>query len=149
MALDFDKFATKGNTFIKELAKELGDPKDTARAGRLLRSVLHALRDQLTVEENIQLLAQLPMFLKAVYTDSWSLHTHSKKARHLHEFYNVVRKHDQQAVNQDFKSDDDVDQAVAIVFLVLRKNISLGELEDIKAVLPKDLKILLSDATMI
>ena len=31
--------------------KELDYPEDTARAGRVLRSILHALRHQLTVEE--------------------------------------------------------------------------------------------------
>jgi uncharacterized protein (DUF2267 family) len=48
MALDFNKFAKDGTKFIKELAKELGYPEDTARAGRVLRSILQALRNQLT-----------------------------------------------------------------------------------------------------
>lgn len=149
MALDFNQFAAKGNEFIKNLARELGHPDDTAKAGRILRATLHALRAQLTVEENIQLLAQLPMFLKAVYVEDWTLRKKEKKAKHLEDFFHEIRKIDKQTAQYDFHNDEDIDHALAVVFMMLHRHLSLGELEDLKAVLPKDLKILLSNTTMI
>jgi uncharacterized protein (DUF2267 family) len=149
MALDFNKFANEGTQFVKELAKELGYPEDTARAGRVLRSILHALRNQLTTEESVQLLAQFPMFLKAVYVQNWKLHRTDKKAKRLEQFFQEIRALDKQAAQYDFKTDEDIDKALAVVFMALRKHISLGELEDMKAVLPKDLKIIFNNVLMI
>ena len=87
MALNFNKFAADGNEFIKLLARELGYPKDLKRASRVLRSVLHAFRNQLTIEESVQLIAQFPMFLKAVYVQNWTLHKKGRKPKNLKDFY--------------------------------------------------------------
>jgi uncharacterized protein (DUF2267 family) len=149
MSLNFDKIAIKGNEFLKDLAKDLSYPEDTNKAGRVLKAILHALRNQLTVEENVQLLAQFPLFLKAIYVESWSLHKNDKKPRTMQEFFHEIRKIDKQTAKHDFKTDDEIDHAIAVVFMSLRKYISLGELEDIKAVLPKDLKSILNNVLMI
>ena len=149
MALNFNKYAAEGNEFIKGLAKELGYPDDTGRAGRVLKTVLHALRHQLTAEESVQLVAQLPMFLKAVYVDNWSLHPHGEKPKHYKEFFEEIQKLDGKSGQHDFPDDDAIDNAVVVVFIVLRKHVSLGELENIKAVLPKDLKTMLNTVLMI
>lgn len=149
MAIDFNKFAAQGTRFMQDLAKELGYPEDTDRAGRVLRAVLHAFRNRLTTEESVQLLAQLPMFLKAVYVENWTLHKSKKRIKHLSEFYQEVRKQDNQAANYDFETDDAIDNALGVVFQSLRKYISLGEMEDIKSVLPKELKFIVKQVTMI
>lgn len=149
MALDFNKFAKKGNEFINELAEELGYPENTKKAGRVLRAILHALRDQITIEESVQLLAQFPMFLKAVYVDNWSLHKNKKRIKHLEDFFHEIREIDKRTAQYDFNTDDDIDNALIVIFIVLRKYISLGELEDIKAVLPKELKSILNNVIMI
>lgn len=149
MALNFDKIAIKGNEFLKDLAKELGYPEDTNKAGRVLKSILHALRNQLTVEESVQLMAQFPLFLKAVYVENWSLRKQDNKPRNMTEFIHEIKKINKQTAQHDFKTDDDVDNAIAVVFMSLRKYVSLGELEDIKAVLPKDLKLIVNNVLMI
>ncbi|MBI2279468.1 MAG: DUF2267 domain-containing protein [Bacteroidetes bacterium] len=149
MALNFDKIAIKGNEFLKDLAKELGYPEDTNKAGRVLKAILHALRNQLTVEESVQLMAQFPLFLKAVYVENWSLRKQDNKPRNMTEFIHEIKKINKQTAQHDFKTDDDVDHAIAVVFMSLRKYVSLGELEDIKAVLPKDLKLIVNNVLMI
>lgn len=150
MALDFNSYAAKGNAFINELSNELGYPEDKEKAGRVLRSILHALRDQLTIEESLQLLAQLPMFMKAVYVDNWSLRAVPKdKPKHDEEFFNRIREINGLTAQNDFPTDDEVDNAIGVVFIVLRKYVSLGQLEDIKAVLPKDLKYIVNNAIML
>ena len=140
MALDFDKFAAKGKEFINALAKDLGYPDDTARAGRVLRAILHVLRDQLTVEEAVQLLAQLPMALKAVFVDQWAPSRERMRLKHIDDFLTEVKYYNPRTAHIDFPSVDSIENSVAIVFRHLHRHVSLGELEDIRSVLPKELK---------
>ena len=141
MALNFNQYATEGNTFMKEYAKEMNLSKDRDRAGRILTSVLHALRDIISPAESLQLIAQLPMFIKAVYVNGWSLKRDKPKVKRMPEFIELVRKHDGPAAVNDFGYDDDLaEQYIDTTFIYLRKYVSLGEMEDIRDGLPKDLK---------
>jgi uncharacterized protein (DUF2267 family) len=80
MAINFNKYAEEGNLFVKNLAKSFGHPDEIGPTGIVLRAVLHTLRDRITISESLSLIAQLPMFLKAVYVDTWkfreSIHHH-------------------------------------------------------------------------
>ena len=73
MALNFNQYATEGNTFLKDYAKEMNMPHDRNKAGRIFTAIMHALRDIIPPEESLQLIAQLPMFLKAVYVNGWNI----------------------------------------------------------------------------
>lgn len=73
MALNFNQYATEGNTFLKEYAKEMNLRKDTDKTGRIFTAIMQALRDIIPTEESLQLMAQLPMFLKGVYVNGWSI----------------------------------------------------------------------------
>ncbi|HXH19123.1 MAG TPA: DUF2267 domain-containing protein [Chitinophagales bacterium] len=148
MTLDFNKFAAEGNEFLNTLAHELGYPQDRNRAARVLRAVLHTLRDILTPEENVQLLAQLPMFLKGVYVEEWKLKK-EKNVRTMEQFIQRVKKYDRFGAGHDFETNEDVESAAKTLFIVLHRYISLGELEDIKAVLPKELKSLVNPVLMV
>ena len=148
MALDFKQFAAEGEQFVKKLAMDLGFPDDRDRAARTLRAVLHALRDVITIEEGVEFMAQLPMFLKAVYTEGWSLKGQLYKIHTMEQFVEAVRRHDGNVATRDFSSDDEIEKAAVLVFMALHKYVSLGELEDIRAVLPKSLKPLFNQVLM-
>ena len=141
MALNFNQYATEGNTFLKNYTKEMNLGKDRDKAGRILSSILHAIRDLISTEESLQLTAQLPMFLKAVYVNGWTIKKERPKVKQMSEFVDLVRKHDGISAINDFQFDDDVaEQFIDTTFILLRKYISLGEMEDIRDSLPKDLK---------
>ena len=74
MSLNFNQFALEANSFMKLYAQELNLKEDKNKAGRILSSILHGLRELISTEESLQLMAQLPMFLKAVYVNGWSSH---------------------------------------------------------------------------
>jgi uncharacterized protein (DUF2267 family) len=139
MSLNFNHFAAEGNTFIKEYAKEMNLVNDTEKAGRILSSILHGLREVISVEESLQLIAQLPMFLKAAYVNGWTSHK-KEKVKNMTEFIDLVRQFDGVTSVHDFQSDEVAENYINVTFIVLRKYISLGELEDIRSELPKDLK---------
>ncbi|MFH4964023.1 DUF2267 domain-containing protein [Gaetbulibacter sp. M235] len=139
MALNFIQFAAEANTFLKKYAKEMNLADDTDKAGRILSATLHALRDVITTEESLQLISQFPMFLKAVYVNGWTIQKR-QKIKTMPEFIDLVRKYDGVTSIHDFESDQLAENYLDTTFIVLRQYISLGELEDLRTVLPKNLK---------
>jgi uncharacterized protein (DUF2267 family) len=141
MALNFNQYATEGNTFLKEYTKEMNLGKDTDKGGRIFTAIMHALRDIIPPDESLQLLAQLPMFIKGVYVNGWNIKKQKPKVKHMAEFVELVRQHDNPAAVNDFGYDDDLaERYIDTTFIYLRKYVSLGEMEDIRDGLPKDLK---------
>lgn len=143
MAHDFEKHAQKGNKFLNDLATELGNVEDTQRAGRVLRSVLHTLRNYLTLEENFHLLSQMPMALKGLYVDSWAPFKQREKGKTRHDFFQQVLLADGNQALIDYSNREDVKQCTKAVLTVLREYVTEGEFMDIKSVLPKELKSLI------
>ena len=141
MSLNFNQYAVEANTFMKEYGEKIM-VEDKNKAGRILSAVLHGLREVISTEESLQLIAQLPMFLKAVYVNGWSGHK-KQKIRSLVEFIDLINRFDGATSIYDFGSDDETITYVKTTFLVLRKYISFGELEDIRTELPKELKSLI------
>ncbi|HZH69364.1 MAG TPA: DUF2267 domain-containing protein [Flavobacteriaceae bacterium] len=139
MALNFNQFAAEANTFLKEYAKEMNLGKDTEKAGRILSSILHALRDVITNEESLQLISQFPMFLKAVYVNGWTSKK-KEKIKTMAEFIDLARKYNGLTSVHDLGSDELAENYIDTTFILLRKYISLGEMEDIRTHLPKQLK---------
>ncbi len=141
MALNFNQYASEGNRFLKDYAKEMNLGDNTEKAGRILLSILHALRDIIPMQESLQFMAQLPMFLKGAYVHGWSSKKKKPRIKHMPEFIDLVRQHDGPAAVNDFEYSDEVaEQYIKTTFIYLRKYVSLGELEDIRASLPKELK---------
>jgi uncharacterized protein (DUF2267 family) len=140
--MDFQKFAMEGNVFLKKLSDDLNLNTDTFKAGRLLRAALHTLRDCITHEESIQLISQLPMMLKAVYVDNWST-KRKVKIHSVSEFIEGFKKHYDRENVMYIPYDAEIFNSTRIILKRLRDHISEGEMEDIKAILPGELKILL------
>lgn len=146
MPINFRKHAQKGEAFLNELALALGDPADTARAGRVLRAVLYTFRDRIPPVESLQLIAQLPLFIKAVYVDGWQIGHENSRIRHLDDFIQAVRQADGRRGNTDFTSDAEVEEAIHAVFRVIKSYVSEGEIEDVIAGLPMELRPLVAEA---
>ncbi|MDP2069767.1 MAG: DUF2267 domain-containing protein [Lutibacter sp.] len=139
MALNFNQFAKEGNAFLKEFAKKINMPNDTDKAGRILSSILHGLREVITIEESLQLISQFPMFLKAVYVNKWSTRR-KKKVKTMTDFIDLIREMNGVTALNDFESEEVAENYINATFILLRKYVSLDELEDLRTVLPKDLK---------
>lgn len=110
--LNFNKYVQKGEAFINEVATQLGDPDDKARASRILRTVLRAFRDRLTPAESMQMVSQLPMLIKAVYVNGWKISGEAPKSRHIDDFIEIVRSNDN---GFDFTSDQEALDAIHAV----------------------------------
>lgn len=145
MALNFNKYVQDGEQFLKEVAVEAGNPADVAKAGRMLRAVLHALRNRLTPSASLQLISQFPMLIKAIYVDGWKISDEAKRLRHLGDFIEAVREEGGPGLVNDLISDKDVEKAIHAVFKVMKNHVSEGEIEDILLTLPLELRPLLAE----
>lgn len=146
MALNFNKYAQDGEHFVSELAGRLRAPDDKARAGRVLRAVLHVFRNQISPTESMQMIAQLPMFIKALYVDGWRIAGQHKKIRKYEAFIEAVRSPEHGTMKSDFYSDGEAENAIYAVLGMIRDKVSSGEIDDILATLPKGLKDFLEKA---
>ena len=141
MALNFNSYAAEANNFIKEYAKELMLNEDTEKAGRILSAILHGLRELISTRESLQLIAQYPMFLKAVYVNGWKIKDKKPKVKTMDDFIALVKACDSPSEINDFGYDNDLaEKYIYSTFIMLRRYTSLGELEDIRSELPKELK---------
>jgi uncharacterized protein (DUF2267 family) len=147
MALNFNQFAVEANSFMKEYAEKL-NTTDKDKAGRILSSVLHGLREVISTEESLQLIAQFPMFLKAVYVNGWSGHK-KQRIKTMVEFIDLINRFDGVTSVHDFESDEVTTKYIKTTFLALRKYVSFGELKDVRTELPKELKSLIFEEYLI
>lgn len=135
--MNFEKYAAEATRFFKEVAGKLENPADENHAFRVTRSVLHTIRDILTPEESTHLLAQLPMYLKAVYVDGWKIGP-KNRIRSMEEFLTCLRaKSDRPAI--DFGNDTEATKNVQAVLAVLQERVTTGEIADIISQFPGEL----------
>ena len=81
----FDTTQHTTNVWLKDLEMMLGWG-DRPAAYHALRTVLHALRDRLTVDEVATLGAQLPMLVRGFYYEGWHLADRPLKERRKEAF---------------------------------------------------------------
>jgi len=146
MALNFDQYSAKGKEFLKKASVNMQVEYDENVAGRIVRAVFHALRDQLSPEENLQLLAQLPTVLKGVYVEGWKF-SPKHRIRQAGEFFDEVRKHLGTTAAHDLGNDAMARQRISGVFEAMADYVSEGEMEDVCSQLPPDLKKMVVNAT--
>lgn len=144
MATPFDMYAAKANELLNRLSDTLGVSED--KAFRILRSVLHALRNHIPAEESLQVMSQLPMAVKSVYVDQWKSMEFTGRVRHLTHFLDEVREYDKELAGFDFGNDAATTKIVAKVFKTLSAYISPGEIQHLAGVLPTELRQFVTDS---
>ena len=129
----FDTTLEKTNGVLKNIEEAYGWPKERRNQSYGgLRAVLHALRDRLTVEEAAQLSAQLPMLIRGIYFEGWDP-TKVPVKMHRNEFL--------ERINAEFpyEATGGAERLFEVVIGALRRFITEGEWQDVRASLPKDL----------
>ena len=119
--------------WINDLDERLGW-NNKARSYRLLKSVLHAVRDWLQPGEVADLAAQLPTLLRGAYYEQWRPAAAPVRQRTKADF--LAR------VEDAFKGDplSQPARAVIAVFELLSSKISAGEIDDVRHALPEEVR---------
>lgn len=129
---NFSHAAQQAQQWVNELAEDLDWTE--RRAYRLLRSVLHALRDWLSMEEIADLSAQLPVLIRGIYFEGWKPEETPVWERKKEDF--VAR------IEHEFADDllYDTESAIAAAFRLLDRHISQGEISQVRNSMKKSLR---------
>lgn len=131
----FDSTLQTTHRWLKEL-KYVAALENEDQAYSLLRSVLHALRDRMPTDEAVHFGAQLPMLVRGFYYEGWKPSRTPVRQRSLEAFVAGLGPIPRNA------GDLEPEQALRSVFLMLDHRISEGELADVRATLPEELRSL-------
>jgi uncharacterized protein (DUF2267 family) len=131
-----ERSVEKAHIWLNEMAGELGS-EDQQEAYRVLRAYLHALRDRLPVDEAAQLAAQLPELIRGIYYEGWDPSATPVRYRTYAEFLDRV------AEEALLDGETAASYAVSAASSLLRRHVSAGEIDDVRAILPEDLRPIL------
>lgn len=123
----------KTNVWLDELAAELGTA-DRKAAYQVLRAFLHTLRDRLTVEESAQLAAQLPELIRGIYYDGW------RPAKTPESYSDIESFLQRMSDEAPMHGETEASYAATAAARVLSKHVSSGEIEDVLATLPAEVR---------
>lgn len=129
----FEHTMQVSNEWLNQLNQEVGRD-DRQQAYRMLRAVLIALRDRLTVEEATDLGAQLPMLIRGIYYEAYDPSKTPTLERNRQAFLDRVSE------NLQAGADGDPEEVVRAVFRLLAHRVTAGEISDVRANLPKDIQ---------
>lgn len=131
----FDHAVAGAAQWLDEVAIALGTD-DHRHARRVLRAVLHAVRDRLEPNEAAQLAAQMPELVRGMYYDGWS--PNHRAPRHREAFLQGISD------AAGLHGRTEASFALAATMTVLREHVSSGELDDVLAAMPAELRQLLA-----
>ena len=134
----FDRTLEATHIWLNEICNDLGPDKQVA--WKVLSTVLHKLRDRLTVNLAAHLGAQLPLLIRGVYYDQFEPGHMPSEHRSREDFVGEVA---------EWLSDTrpvDAEEAVRSVFRVLSRHISEGQINKVRDALPKSLRHLWQSA---
>jgi uncharacterized protein (DUF2267 family) len=128
-----ERTVQKTMQWLTDLEHELGtdDPDET---WRVLRAYLQVLRDRLTLDEAAQLAAQLPHLLRGVFYEGFDPGRQPEKIRDREV---LLERLAERAQLTDL---GEAATAAAAATRVLRRHVTEGEIEDVMAQLPRELR---------
>ena len=130
----FDRAVHTANVWVKDL-QEILEWDERRHAYAAFRTVTHTLRDRLPVVEAVHLGEQLPMLLSGVYYSGWRPGASPRRFRDREAFLDHVAEELRVSVPEA-----DPEHATRSVFDVLARHVTSGELQDVVALLPEDLR---------
>lgn len=135
-----DRSVEQAHVWVNDVADEFGT-EDHQLGYRILRAFLHAVRDRITVEESAQLAAQLPTLIRGIYYEGWRPSTTPLR---YHDRETFLRKIADEAL---LAGSTEASYAVTAAAAVVRRHVSEGEVADVLAILPAEIRELLGEAS--
>lgn len=131
----FDTTLQDTNGWLKDIEEELaGASRHDAYAA--LRAVLHALRDRLPAQAAVNFAAQLPMLIRGIYFEGWTLPDKPDRSHSVDEFAQRIAA----SLPPQFPFDERA--CARAVFAAITRRMSEGEPEKVMAQLPEPIRAL-------
>ncbi|MGZ3497782.1 MAG: DUF2267 domain-containing protein [Vulcanimicrobiaceae bacterium] len=129
----FDTAAHEAYAWVDDISNETGW-NDRHYAFQALRGVLHALRDEITVDQSGHLCAQLPTLIRGIYFEGWDPSRAPAVDRAQEAFVDRVRPY-----FAGYSESVDLTRAAQAVLSVLERRMP-GPMDKIRGTLPKGLR---------
>jgi uncharacterized protein (DUF2267 family) len=127
----------KTNEWLSDLVDELGSG-DRDDAWRILRGYLHVLRDRVTIDEGAQLAAQFTHLVRGVFYEGFDPGHQPERIREADVFLARL------AEAAELPDAEEAGRVAAACTRVLSKQITGGELDDLLAQLPGEIRAVLT-----
>ena len=129
----FERTTHEAHDWVNDLAGRIGwsGERDVLR---LLRAVLCRIRDHLQINEMAQLSAQLPIMLRGMFYEGWQPKNMQLRERKAEDLIAAIEARVGDVL--DYRGAEDI----VAVFALLNARISRGEIADVRANLPAELK---------
>ena len=121
------------NRWLRDVRIRL-DLEHSHQALRLVRAVLHVLRDHLSVDHVASLGAQLPLLLRGILYEGWDPTPKPEKQRHSADFLNEITA---QLAPEPV---DHPEKAVHAVLAALAEHLTAGEVAKLQRALPHEIR---------
>ena len=128
----FDKTVQTTNIWLDEIMDRIGPDRQTA--WKVLSTVLHKIRDRLQPDLAAHLAAQLPLLVRGAYYDLYEPAKQPSDIATGEEFVEDVARWLSDSRGVDPK------EAILAVFAVLDRHVSEGQMANVRAALPKDIR---------
>lgn len=133
--------------YLFQIQKEL-DLNSSQDAVKRVASVLHALRQTLTLEHARDLLNLLPDFLKLAFVSNWERDEPQAEVNHLDEFATVVMDRDLKYKKGLFKNEVQTLTVIVLTLKNLQKLVDIENFEGLSLSFRQELKDLPSFETV-
>lgn len=121
--------------WLTEIQKELEWP-DKEKVYKATKAVLQAIRDRSPFEEVLHFTAELPLVMKGMMFDGYTLSGKPLKIRNLAEFFDLVQEQYDAGPGNVINADD----ACRGVINIIIDKVGEGEMKKIIANMPEDLR---------
>ncbi|MCC7025284.1 MAG: DUF2267 domain-containing protein [Thermomicrobiales bacterium] len=131
----FDSTVHETYAWLRDIGEILGD-NDRHHAYLALRGTLHALRDQLPIDESAQLSAQLPMLVRGIYFEGWDPGPAPPRGESREQFLDRVNREVERTRWATFNPENEA----RAVLRVLADRVSAGQVQEVKHNLPEPVR---------
>jgi uncharacterized protein (DUF2267 family) len=130
----FDSTIQRTNTWLKELMQEL-NWSDRRKTYLAFRCVLHALRDNLPVNDAVYLGEQLPMLIRGFYFENWDPHGKPLPLHSRGDFFSCLSSY----LTREGENGSGGETVARAVFRLLDRKVTEGEISELQHVMPPGL----------
>ncbi len=131
--VNFERYCNETKSWLTDIAEIMRVPERTDWALTVLKAVLHTLRDRTPLEEVFHLSAQLPVMIRGIYLEAYKPTGKPIKMK-SEEFMHQIKKRMGPAVEVPPV------EALRAVLTVMYEKTSVGEMDDIRGTMPKDIQ---------
>ena len=135
----FGQYENDATKFVSEVSRELDNQSNHQASIRIMTSVLHVIRDILSLEGSLHLISQLPLLIKGIYVSGWHVGV-KEKIKDKDQLIERLLLQNPRSGPGDFGTDEKALNNVMAIIRVLQRHISPGEIDDIRAQFPLELK---------